>query len=310
MAKTTAPATSYDDQVFSFAEILEPPSQEAKRPNPLTITASDGVELSVYTYEPTANNNIALVLYHGGGAHSGGGYQYIAKGLSENYGIAVYLPDIRGHGTSRGPRGDAPSEEQVWRDVDTLLEWIQENRKYTRLYLGGHSSGGGLVLNYATAYPSTQKNTNIIDGYVLISPELGYMSLTARPGRKEFAKVNVWAFILNGIFGIFGHSPAVKFNYPKELLQAHDSGLVAFNTVNMANAITPEQPTDQMMALGASKPMGLWIGSEDELFVAEKVVKFVPNEHTAVVLSGKNHLGILVGVQEQIGSWIQEQQNQ
>jgi len=121
--------------------------------------------------------------------------------------------------------------------------------------------------------------------------------------------VKILAFIANGIFGILGHSRAVKFNYPKELLKTH-SGLVAFNTVNMANSITPQQPTDQMMALGAS-PIGLWIGSDDELFDAEKVAAFVPKEknvyNTGVVLSEKNHLGILVGVHEQIGSWIQGQ---
>mmetsp|Transcript_4006 Transcript_4006/g.6272 ORF Transcript_4006/g.6272 Transcript_4006/m.6272 type:complete len:313 (+) Transcript_4006:81-1019(+) len=309
----TAPATSYDDQVFSFAEILESSHEAAtKQPDPLQIVASDGVKLSVYAYEPTSPAQTTLVLYHGGGAYSGGGYQYIAKGLSEKYGIAVYLPDLRGHGTSGGTRGDAPSEEQVWRDVDSVLEWINENHNYTKIYLGGHSSGGGLVLNYATAFRTTTTQNPTIDGYVLISPELGYKSETARPDRKDFAKVNILTFIANGIFGILGHSRAVKFNYPKELLQAN-SGLVGFNTVNMANAITPQQPANQMRALGA-KPIGLWIGSDDELFDAEKVAAFVPKEknvyNTGVVLAEKNHLGILVGVHEQIGSWIQGQDQQ
>lgn len=76
----------------------------------------------------------------------------------------------------------------------------------------------------------------------------------------------------------------------------------------MANAITPETPKEQMQALGGNekKPLGLWVGSDDELFVAEKVTDFVPDSgsNTKVILPGKNHLGILVGIHEQIGAWM------
>lgn len=303
---TALVATEFSNQPFSFTEILSPTNEQDTGVS-VKIMASDGVELSVKIYEPPnpSVTQTSLLFYHGGGAYSGGGYQYLAKGLSENYGITVYLADIRGHGSSGGARGDAPSKEQVWRDIDTALDFVAKRQQSGKIYLGGHSSGGGLVVNYATE--KNNSKTDIIDGYILVAPELGYLSGTARPGRTDFAKVNIFAFIANGIFGVLGHNKAVQFSYPAELLET-DKGLVNFNTVNMANAITPEAPKEQLESMTAegAKPVCLWVGADDELFVAEKVADFVPtsSHNVGEVLSGKNHLGILVGIHEQIGPWI------
>merc|ERR1711933_414417 len=153
---------------------------------------------------------------------------------------------------------------------------VSATASYDRIVLGGHSSGGGLVLNYATSSRPRNNAVPKIAGYVLVAPELGYKSGTARPGRTDFATVNILAFIANGIFGILGHSKAVRFRYPASILE-DDPGMVGFNTVNMANAITPEHPREQMATLccGPSTPVGLWVGADDELFVADTVAGFV-----------------------------------
>jgi len=310
----TAVATEFSNAPFSFSEILADEEQQKQdEPEPVTITASDGVALAIKVYEPPTATATSLLFYHGGGAYSGAGYQNLAKGLAEQYGITVFLPDIRGHGVSGGDRGDAPSKEQVWRDVDTALDFVAKTQqekfgKASKIYLGGHSSGGGLVVNYATE-PNNIR-LDMLEGYVLVSPELGYLSGTARADRTDFAKVNILAFIVNGIFGALGHNKAVQFNYPKELLEA-DEGLVSFNTVNMANAITPENPKEQLPAMtsAGAKPVALWVGADDELFDAQKVADYVPETeiNTGTVLKGKNHLGILVEIHQQIGPWITKQ---
>jgi len=303
----TAVETAFTNSPFSFSEILAPTDeQDHPEPKELKIMATDGVELDIKIYEPSKSKQISLLFYHGGGAYSGGGYQYLARGLSAHYGITVFLPDIRGHGESGGDRGDAPSKEQVWRDVDTALDFVQKHNPNAKIYLGGHSSGGGLVVNYATGENDSNKKS-MIEGYVLVSPELGYLSGTARPDRKEFAKANILAFLANGLFGVLGHNKAVQFNYPSELLE-EDKNLVAFNTVNMANAITPEAPKEQLesMTSDSNKPVALWVGSDDELFDAQKVAEYVPTSesNTGEVLSGKNHLGILVEIHQEIGPWL------
>ncbi|MEC0174123.1 hypothetical protein P4H83_04455 [Paenibacillus favisporus] len=53
-----------------------------------------------------------VLFYHGSGANSGAGYEPIGEQLSQNYGIAAFLPDIRGHGLSDGPRGDAKNPRE------------------------------------------------------------------------------------------------------------------------------------------------------------------------------------------------------
>lgn len=90
------------------------------------------------------------IFYHGGGAHSGAGYAHLAAGLRDGSGVAVYTPDIRGHGHSQGERGDAPSTEQLFRDVDGFVDLVRGAHPDRPLFVGGHSSGAGLVLNYAT----------------------------------------------------------------------------------------------------------------------------------------------------------------
>lgn len=306
----TAVATEFTNEPFSFSEIMAPvDNQDEPEAKDVKILATDGVELAMKIYDPpttTTCQPISLLFYHGGGAYSGGGYQYLARGLSEQFGITVYLADIRGHGESGGARGDAPSKEQVWRDIDGALDFVHKQNPSAKIYLGGHSSGGGLVVNYATEQSESNKK-DTVGGYILVSPELGYLSGTARADRKDFARVNILAFILNGIFGVLGHNKAVQFNYPSELLETYKK-MVAFNTVNMANAITPEAPKDQMESMNSdnSKPVALWVGSDDELFDAKMVADYVVDTESNVgtVLPGKNHLGILVDIHKQIGPWI------
>jgi len=319
MTKSTSSVSNSKSKLpFSFDQIFaQKQGVEQARPDSETVVASDGVELSVAVYEPNDNVmnevGIAFVFYHGGGAHSGAGYQDLARNLSQVYGIAVYLPDIRGHGNSGGPRGDSPSKEQVWMDVDSVLEFVTARRPQTKkLYLGGHSSGGGLVVNYATVHKAMYKLSPIA-GYILVAPELGYKSETARPNRTDFASVSLAPFIFNAIFGILGHSKAVRFHYPPDLLES-DPGMVGFNTVNMANAITPEGPLEQMKQLSEGPPpLGLWVGAEDELFVPEKVTAYIEtkgpkcSKNIAEIVSEKNHLGIVVGIHQRIGNWITQQ---
>lgn len=289
---------------FSFDEILKAQENNTTQAPAETIIATDGVELSVRIYRPLKEKPAAaLLFYHGGGAHSLAGYQHIGRGLSDEYNMVVYMPDLRGHGVSGGARGDSPSSEQIFQDVSSALEYISEHEvslSKDKIFLGGHSSGGGLIVNYAT----WSKRISVA-GYILVAPELGYLSKTARPGRIDFAKVNLFAFILNGIFGILGHNKAVKFKYPDSMLK-DDDGMVGYNTVNMANAITPTSPTDQFRQI--DRPVGLWVGSDDEQFVAETVAdyaKAVEGVGTrGVVVPGKNHLGILVDVHQFIGPWI------
>ncbi len=297
---------------FSFQELRN--VQAIPIPPIETVAASDGIKLAYRAYVPK-QAKACIIFYHGGGAHSAAGYQYIGAALSARYKIATFTPDIRGHGKSAGARGDAPNPQQVLKDISSLVIHIKKYYPHLPLYLGGHSSGAGLVLNYSGFAEKVD-----VAGYVFLAPQLGFRSKTERTDNPHpFATVRVLPFIINGMTGgaLLGHSKAVRFNYPAELLES-DAGFVGYNTVNMANAVTPTSPREQLNQL--DKPLGVWIGDSDEVLDADKVLSFVKSAHPgAKVVSfvksaypgayvkevlGEKHLSILIQGAQYIGPWI------
>jgi pimeloyl-ACP methyl ester carboxylesterase len=287
---------------FSFHELRE--ASKVGLPITEELTASDGIMLSFRRYTP-ASPRAAVLFYHGGGAHSVAGYQFLGRGLQKQFDTVVYMPDIRGHGSSGGPRGDTPCPKQVWADITTFIKHIRAEFPQLPLFLGGHSSGAGLILNY-----SSQSRHESVDGYFFLSPEFGFRSNTARPSQTTpFARANVPAFVLNAISGnlLCGHYHAVQFNYPSEVL-ASDKGMVAFCTINMSKAITPYAPHRQFATL--DRTFGLWIGADDELLLPSKVLAFadlamsVRADSQAGSIPGDNHLSILINAHKTVGPWI------
>jgi alpha-beta hydrolase superfamily lysophospholipase len=292
-----------DGTSFSFDEIRD--SSTISIGLPSYITASDGIKLAYHSVP--ANQPAALLIFiHGGGAYSGSGYQYLAKGLSEKYNVSVYLPDLRGHGNSEGSRGDAPSANQVLKDLDLFIETVQKQNADLPLYLGGHSSGGGLILNYLTNFNDTN-----IKGYIFLSPHLGYKSKTERKKiKKPFTKVKTGLFVLNGMSRgeKHGNTPAVFFNYPENIIKETPL-LVTSLTVNMALAVTPDNPQLQFKNIG--KPFGLFVGENDELFIPEKVLSYgeLPGENikkisVCQIIKNAKHLSILTFADQIIGDFI------
>jgi acylglycerol lipase len=284
---------------FSFQELRN--VQRIPIPPIETVTASDGIKLAYRSYVPK-QPKAGLIFYHGGGAHSAAGYEHLGAALSSRYNIATFTPDIRGHGGSVGARGDAPNTQQVLKDISSLVLHIKKRYPHLPLYLGGHSSGAGLILNY-----SSFAGKEGVAGYVFLSPQLGFRSKTERADNPHpFARVNVLPFIINGITGgaLLGHNKAVTFNYPAELLES-DAGFVGYNTVNMANALTPSSPRKQLNQL--DKPLGVWIGDLDEVLDADKVVSFVKSAYPGAYVekvSGEKHLSILIKGAQYMGPWI------
>ena len=270
------------------------------------IKSSDSIDLAYYPKVPQTKPVAVLIFLHGGGAYSGAGYQHLARGLSDKYNTAVYLLDLRGHGNSGGPRGDSPSVEQVWNDVTLLITTVRKNYPGIPLYFGGHSSGGGLILNYLT----WDKKADV-DGYFFISPEFGYKSETARTDSKtSFAKARTWVFVLSAISGgrLMGNTTAVYFNYPERALAAKPLLLKSI-TRNMSVSLTPAHPQEQFGKI--DKRFGLFVGAKDDLFAPEKVIRYAGYAASAIqeqsvnkIIENENHLSVLLTADDLIGKTI------
>jgi len=290
---------SKSDNSFSFEELLIAP--EVSLPPLQFIKANDNTELAFREYVPETIDAV-LIFYHGGGTYCTGGYQHIGDGLSKRFSCLVITPDIRGHGDSGGARGDTPSVDQVYDDISLLINHIKGKYPQKMLFLGGHSSGVGLVLNY-----SSYKNREETSGYLFLSPQLGYRSQTElKNNPNPFATVKMDLFVQNAMSGTEGNSAAVFFNYSEKILQTTKN--IAAITVNMANAITPSAPVKQIKDLDL--PTAVWIGEKDELFDVDKVVslftKHNPGFYTKI-LEGEKHLSILVNAADFMGPWISAQ---
>ncbi|HTP12839.1 MAG TPA: alpha/beta fold hydrolase [Bacteroidota bacterium] len=289
------PSFSFDE-LRGAAKVSVPPVQ--------SLTSADGTSLAYRCYAPPEPRAV-LLFYHGGGAHSAAGYQFLGHGLQEEYETVVVTPDIRGHGASEGPRGDAPTPHHVWEDLSTFIRFLRGKFPGVPLVLGGHSSGAGLTLNYVTG-----KNREAVDGYVFLSPQLGMQAKADRPSvAAPFARVDPAAFAAYGASGgtTHGHDYAVHFNYPAEVLKS-DPGLVSAITVTMSVALVPSSPSEQFASLNL--PFGLWIGTDDELFLPERVLAFgslANDRHSKTrvgTIEGGRHLSVLVQAHRTLGPWI------
>lgn len=284
---------------FSFEEIQKsPPVTDYQE---LDFQNKDGQKIHYYTFTP--DTPIArLIFIHGGGASSEMGYFNLAQQLRDQFGIQTILMDLVGHGKSEGRRGDCSSVESVYEDIRNLSELLPHDE--LPIYLGGHSSGAGLVLNF-----SSWDTDSIFDGFVFVAPEFGHKSKTARENRVDFAEVSTFKFILNAFSGgqLAAHNYAVDLQYPPQIITLFPQTVTRL-TVNMAKALTPSQPQKQFE--GINIPTAIFIGEEDELFEPSQVIAYhelsdsINKQSVAEIIPEVNHLSILLHVSDPIGTTI------
>ena len=215
---------------------------------------------------------------------------------------------MRGHGLSGGARGDSPTTERLWLDLSELIANVRKDCPDTPIYLGGHSSGGGLVLNYAS-----WAGREDLGGYVFVSPKFGYKSNADRHPFTDdpFAKARIWTILLNKFTGgvLNAHAIAVMMNYSPEA-KAAEPLLVDAYTCSVVNAITPANPERQFREI--DRPFHLFVGDSDELMLPENTVRYFSfagdaarRSSKAEIVTDQNHLGILRVAGDLIGSYFE-----
>ncbi|CEJ67276.1 MULTISPECIES: alpha/beta fold hydrolase [Citrobacter] len=278
--------------MIDFTRFVERYEQfNASLPHSENITESRINDLYLRVYEPMASHDEVLIVYHGGGVNSDAGYDILARQLSYALPICIFLVDIRGHGRSAGVRGEASSPDQIWRDVDSVIDYVRTSFPDARIHLLGHSSGGGMLINYFTRHSPSR----IVESLILLAPALGPFSPPDlnRDFSSPFASINRLNFIINAMSGgfLYGRRAGVRLNFPCEVINARPDFVQTYS-VNMANALTPRNPQRQLKEI--SIPVTILLAEHDELFNVSRMDEFLRNCCNPNVISrivaGSTHL--------------------
>lgn len=264
------------------------------------VPATDGTLLAYFADVPP-DAVATLVFYHGSGANAGAGYLDFGRQLAERYRIATYLFDLRGHGRSGGRRGDAPSRRQVFADTQEAVDFVHRTHPRLPEYVGGHSAGAGVVLN------SEDRISSEVAGYVYLAPDFGLHSGTERQSEgSNFVTISHRVLIAdeltNGLLD--AHADAVSFAYTAAEISR--AGLVSRYTPTMA--IAQNAGDSAGILAGTRQPIGVWIGSDDEVFDAARVLAWARQAPHATTSSvpGANHLGVIDRSVADVGSWLDQ----
>lgn len=249
--------------------------------------ARDGASLAYRIYQ--GNSDKTVVLLHGA---AGGGFMMhaLAKAIHAA-GFTVYVPDLRGHGSS-GPRGDIGYNGQLEDDVADFARFVHSRQPTASMSLVGHSAGGGLTVRIAGGpYGS------LFGRYVVISPMLARDAPTVRPGvggwAKPFKARYVGLTILDR-FGIhrFEDLPVLAFAVPP----ARETMMTAIYSYRLSEDFT-QNPHYLDDLRRTSRPMEVLVGTDDELFYADRFEPLIHSVRTDIpvtIVPGVGHIGIII----------------
>ncbi len=258
-------------------------SKKEDLPDLQTFLARDSESLSYRVYSSSYKDK-AIICLHGSGSH--GEYlhdlaQYLSKEVGE-----VVVPNLRGHFGSGKIAGDCAYIGQLEDDIIDLIQELHLQSK--KIYLLGHSSGGGLAIRLAGS-----PYNKCIAGYILFAPAIPTASTMKKTA--EWADVSTLKIISLSILNSFGvekfnHTPVISFHMPKEFQNGTETLSYTFN---LNTSYHPRIPYDKdIKALGDRYVC--FVGEEDELMVpleyknimAALRVEIIPNEkHLSLVLN-------------------------
>ncbi len=272
-----------------------------KLPQLHTFAARDGKHIAYRRY-PSQSDTV-LILIHGSGWHS----QYflpLAEFISSEGLAQVYTPDLRGHGPTPERRGDVDYLDQLEDDLADLMVNIRQDHPNAILIVGGHSSGGGLVIRFAGSRYGQQA-----DAYMLLSPFLKYNAPTIRPNSGGWAHAytgRIAGLTMLNMMRIhwFDYLTAIEFNMPEE---ARDGTETLSYSHRLNTAYAPRNYKKDLSAI--TQPLLVVAGTADDAFIAEQFEP-VMSQYTTVrvaLLPGVTHMGVVVGpdVQPVLKGWLE-----
>ncbi len=254
------------------------------------------------------SSGITLVLLHGSGSE--GRYLLsMASALNSELNISVVIPDLRGHGRSQGELpGDIHYMGQFEHDLEDLLNHLKSFNPDEKLILGGHSSGGGLVVKYGG------NDLEQFSGSILLAPYLGRLAPTTRANSGGWVQVLVPRYaglsMLNNVgISYFNYLPVLLFNRPETVSSELQVDSYSYR---LNESFSPHAYDVELS--GNKAPILLLVGAEDEAFYAQQYQSIMDNyaPHADVhVLEKTKHLDLVSSKRavNLISDWIENTYN-
>jgi len=260
--------------------------------------ARDGAQLAYRAY-PAGDRQVAVLIH--GSAGNSTDMHLLALAL-QRADVSVVVPDIRGHGANL-PHGDIAYIGQLDDDIADLADVLRKKYPAAERTLVGFSSGGGFALRLAADLPADEQ----FDKYVLLSPYLRYDSPALRSnapeGNREGGAYQPTAYQSDWVSANVGRIIGLTI--------LDRLGVHAFDGLTVvAFAVPPDEPSvtatyswrlEQNFAphndyladiRAASKPMRVFVGSSDELFLPDQMQKIFHAQRPELnveVLPGLGH---------------------
>lgn len=260
------------------------------------VAMRDGFPLQVRKVPSDASDVPLLILVHGSGWH-GQHFDGLATQFSQT--ADVIVPDLRGHGVKPGRRGDIDYINQFEDDLADLIKATAKPGQ--KVVLGGHSSGGGLVVRFAGGAHGA-----LLDGAVLMAPFLHHRAETTRENSGGWAQVLVRRIIGLSILNTFqikalNHLHIVQFRMPQAVLDGPlgDTATTAYS-YRLNTGYAPRN--GKLKEVAALPPFVLIVGAMDEAFLAsayEPTMTKLTDKGRYVIVDGVNHLGIVNAAETQ-----------
>lgn len=235
-----------------------------------------------------------LLLLHGSSFH-GLQFEGLGRALAAAGAAHVAAPDLRGHGYAPERRGDIDHVEQLAEDAADAMAALRARFPGAKLVLGGHSSGGGLVVRHAGGDGPKP------DGCLLLAPYLGHAAPTTRPKSGGWARPLVRRIIGLSLLNMLGiralnHLVSLEFATDPEVIRGPLGPTVTgAYSWRMTTGFAPRRDLAGDLR-GLAAPTLLLVGDRDEAFVAEAYAPLLAAAAPGAaveVLPGETHLGLV-----------------
>lgn len=224
-----------------------------------------------YRLYPSWSDNL-IFLYHGVGSDSRYLCVLAAQWAQENLGTVV-TPDLRGHGASYGA-DDHLRPGQLEEDYEELLIHLRMERAFERIFIAGHSLGGGFALRLLSS--TLAEN---FSGGVLLAPYLPSSFRVHRPDYGEWIRLD--------------EAHQVHVNMPEIFRTGHEK--LSYSPEYMRAASPPENFGTH---LNPHIEVLLLSGDRDQVFLPERYREVLaPYKNLKVeVVEKANHFSLVIAI--------------